>query len=234
MSITLDVSAAETVFTVSVLRILFGVLVIYGEYLVNCGTIETGGLVFSYGCAVRHQQLQTSTLPVDDATVGVTTCLKTFNNTSNNQAISYFLKQVGFEIASVDSTRWDLNKIFTVFYRYDIWFFVWIVSWELSWCQLCRLSEWYGRLPQRQLPIPPATTRFGIMATVGFPWCYFVLTYASVTSHSRAPYGLFPGCSQAVLNKNRTSTHGARTGPVRRRTNFAFPYEARRVLMHAL
>ena len=42
------------------------------------------------------------------------------------------------------------------------------------------------------------------------------------------------GCSRAVLNKNRTSTHGARTGPVRRRTNFAFPYGARRVLMHAL
>ena len=42
------------------------------------------------------------------------------------------------------------------------------------------------------------------------------------------------GCSRAVLNKNRTFTHGARTGPVRRRTIFAFPYEARRVLMHAL
>ena len=50
-------------------------------------------------------------------------------------------------------------------------------------------------------------------------------SYTSVTSHSPAPYGLFPGCSRAVLNKNRTSTHGARTGPVRRRTNFAFPYE---------
>ena len=37
------------------------------------------------------------------------------------------------------------------------------------------------------------------------------------------------GCSQAVLNKNRTSTHGARTGPVRRRTNFAFPYGARTI-----
>ena len=42
------------------------------------------------------------------------------------------------------------------------------------------------------------------------------------------------GCSRAVLNKNRTSTHGARTAPVRRRTNFASPYGARRVLMHAL
>ena len=36
---------------------------------------------------------------------------------------------------------------------------------------------------------------------------------ASVTSHSQAPYGLFPGCSQAVLNKNRTSTHGSRAAP---------------------
>ena len=42
------------------------------------------------------------------------------------------------------------------------------------------------------------------------------------------------GCSRAVLNKNRTSTHGARTGPVWRRTNFASPYGARRFLMHAL
>ena len=60
------------------------------------------------------------------------------------------------------------------------------------------------------------------------------LSNTPVTSHSRAPYGLFPGCSRAVLNKNRTSTHGARTGPVWRRTNFASPYGARRVLMHAL
>ena len=29
---------------------------------------------------------------------------------------------------------------------------------------------------------------------------------ASVTAHSRAPYGLFPDSSRAVLNKNRTST----------------------------
>ena len=58
--------------------------------------------------------------------------------------------------------------------------------------------------------------------------------YASVTSHSRAPYGLFTGCSRAVLNKNRTSTHGAHTGPVRRRTNFASPYGSRRISMHAL
>ena len=35
------------------------------------------------------------------------------------------------------------------------------------------------------------------------------------------------GCSRAVVNKNRTSTHAARTGPVRRRTNFASPYGAR-------
>ena len=49
-------------------------------------------------------------------------------------------------------------------------------------------------------------------------------TIAPVTSHSRAPCRLFPGCSRAVLNKNRTSTHGASAGPVRRRTNFALPY----------
>ena len=61
-----------------------------------------------------------------------------------------------------------------------------------------------------------------------------LITHASVPFHSRAPYGLFPGCSRAVLNKNRTSTHGARTGPVRRHTNFASPYGTRRVLMHAL
>ena len=36
------------------------------------------------------------------------------------------------------------------------------------------------------------------------------------------------GCS------HRTSTHGARTGPMRHRTNFASPYGARRVLMQAL
>ena len=43
-----------------------------------------------------------------------------------------------------------------------------------------------------------------------------LITYAPVTSHSRAPYGLFPGC----FEQNRTSTHGARAGPVWRRTNF--------------
>ena len=60
-------------------------------------------------------------------------------------------------------------------------------------------------------------------------WCDW-----GITSHSRAPYGLFTGCSPAVLNKNRTSTDGAHTGPLRRRTNFASPYRARRVLMYAL
>ena len=60
------------------------------------------------------------------------------------------------------------------------------------------------------------------------------LSNAPVTSHSRAPYGLFMGCSWAVLNKNRTSTHGARTGPVRRLTNFVSRYGGRRVIMRAL
>ena len=76
--------------------------------------------------------------------------------------------------------------------------------------------------------------------------------YGANTGPLRSPNGLFTGClwslmlqahhapgprtgcSRAVLNKNRTSTHGCRTGLVRRRTNFAFPYGARRVLMHAL
>ena len=33
-------------------------------------------------------------------------------------------------------------------------------------------------------------------------------------------------CSRTVLKKNRTSTHGARTDPMRCNTNFAFPYGA--------
>ena len=51
-----------------------------------------------------------------------------------------------------------------------------------------------------------------------------VLVNASVTSHSRAPHGLFPGCFEQK----------SYVRPVRRRTNFASPYGARRVLMHAL
>ena len=51
---------------------------------------------------------------------------------------------------------------------------------------------------------------------------------APVTSHP----GPRTGCSRAVFNINRTSPHGARTaGPC---TNFASPYGARRVFMHAL
>ena len=38
------------------------------------------------------------------------------------------------------------------------------------------------------------------------------------TSHSGHPYGLFPGCLE------QKSTHGAPTGSVRRRTNFASPH----------
>ena len=72
---------------------------------------------------------------------------------------------------------------------------------------------------------------FGIVAVQYVKKC--VLSNAPVTSHSRAPNGLFPGCSWAVLNKNCTSTHEARMGPVRRRTKFPSPYGARRVLMHA-
>ena len=71
---------------------------------------------------------------------------------------------------------------------------------------------------------------------IGF-WSTFKLDMTSndsVTWHSQAPYGLFLGYSRTVLNKNPTSTHGARTGPVRRCMNFASPYRAHRVLMHAL
>ena len=53
---------------------------------------------------------------------------------------------------------------------------------------------------------------------------------ASVTSHSRAPYGLFPGCSWAVLKKKSHVHSRGRTGPVRRRTNFVSSCGARRVL----
>ena len=56
----------------------------------------------------------------------------------------------------------------------------------------------------------------------------------SVVPPSHHNPGPRTGCSRAVLNKNRTSTHGARTGPVWRRTNFAYPYGVHRVLMHAL
>ena len=55
-----------------------------------------------------------------------------------------------------------------------------------------------------------------------------------VTEASHHTPGPRTGCSRAVLNKNRTSTHGAHTGPLRRRTDFASPYGARRVLMYAL
>ena len=60
------------------------------------------------------------------------------------------------------------------------------------------------------------------------------ITFASVTSHSRAQLESARMASRDVLKENRTSTHGARMGPVRRRTNFASLYGARRVLMHAL
>ena len=53
---------------------------------------------------------------------------------------------------------------------------------------------------------------------------------ALVISHSWAPYGLYPGGLLAVWTK----IVRPRTGPAQRRTNFASPYGARRVLMHAL
>ena len=49
-------------------------------------------------------------------------------------------------------------------------------------------------------------------------------------SHHTPGSPTVPDCSGAVLNKHRTSTHGARTGPVRRRANFAYPYGAQTVL----
>ena len=53
------------------------------------------------------------------------------------------------------------------------------------------------------------------------------ISIAPVTSHSRALYGLFPGCSRVVYKTNHTSTHGARTGHVRRRKRS--PYESCRI-----
>ena len=58
-------------------------------------------------------------------------------------------------------------------------------------------------------------------------------SHASDTSCPQALY-VFSGSSLAAFNKNRTSTHGTRTGPVQHLTNFASLYRARRVLMHAL
>ena len=45
------------------------------------------------------------------------------------------------------------------------------------------------------------------------PFVRAAMSNASFTSHSRTPYGLFTGCSRAVLNKNRTSTRGSRAAP---------------------
>ena len=44
---------------------------------------------------------------------------------------------------------------------------------------------------------------------------------SSVIPQSHHTLGPRTGCSRDALNKNRTSTHGARTGPVRCRTNFS-------------
>ena len=63
--------------------------------------------------------------------------------------------------------------------------------------------------------------------------CHDVIYNAQFTSHSYAPYGLFPGCSRAVLKKNCTCIDRACTGPMRCRTNFTFPCRACRVSMHA-
>ena len=53
---------------------------------------------------------------------------------------------------------------------------------------------------------------------------------APVTSHSGAPYRLFSGYFE-----QKSYVHSpSRTGPVRRHTNFASPYVACIVLMHAL
>ena len=36
-----------------------------------------------------------------------------------------------------------------------------------------------------------------------------IRSYAPVTSHFRAPYGLFPGCSRAILCKNHSTPYGS-------------------------
>ena len=65
----------------------------------------------------------------------------------------------------------------------------------------------------------------GTYTVQGFVWNFnnAITSNASVTSHSRAPYGLFPGCFE---QKSYMHSRGG--------TNFASPYRARRVLMHAL
>ena len=65
-------------------------------------------------------------------------------------------------------------------------------------------------------------------------WSHHTRRLLQVMSQSHHTPGPRTGCPRAVLNKNRTSIHGARTGPERRRTNFASPYVARRILMYAL
>ena len=54
--------------------------------------------------------------------------------------------------------------------------------------------------------------------------------YASVTSHSRAPYGLFPGCFAQKSYIHSRGPHGPRAAPY----TFCLPVRARRVLMHAI
>ena len=121
---------------------------------------------------------------------------------------------------SKQSRRWDLRPNHTHFD--DTVMQSCEVYWRFSYCWF---QTSHSKWPTTWTRYRKTSRRFR---------CKQLVTNASVTSHSRAPYGLFPGCSRAVLNKNRTSTHGARTGPVRRRTSFASPYGARRVSMHAL
>ena len=53
---------------------------------------------------------------------------------------------------------------------------------------------------------------------------------ASITSHSRAPYGLFPGCFEQKSYVHSWGPHGPRAAPY----EFFLPCGARSVLMHTL
>ena len=55
-------------------------------------------------------------------------------------------------------------------------------------------------------------------------------SYAPVTSHSRALYGLFPGCFEQESYVHSPAPYRSRAAPY----EFCLPVRARRVLMHAL
>ena len=65
-------------------------------------------------------------------------------------------------------------------------------------------------------------------------YAYSQIDICSVMPQSHYTPGPRTGCSRVVPGLFWTKIVRPLTGPVRRRTNFALPYGARRVLMHAL